>query len=111
MLSHLSFSILNTCSHLFACVERPRTIPDFVVKDCEPTEHGIVVCHHLCWSLIEEVPTELTVDLAFLIAVVFNILLFPHDYVAWVDIPACSLLSRVIADVIHYEADHVLTSS
>ena len=92
------------------CVERPRTILDYVVLDSEPTEHGIVVSHHLCWSLIEEVPTELSVDLAFFVGVVINILLLSHYYVTWVDISACSLLSRVRADVIHYEAGHVLTS-
>ena len=104
--SHLSVSILNTSSHSFP-VEH-WSIPDCVVLDCKPTDHGIVVSHHLCWSLIKEVPTELTVDLAFLMGVVINILSFSHYYVAWVDIPACSLLSRVFADVIHYEADHVL---
>ena len=48
-------------------------------------------------------------DLAFATSVVFNILTFSHQNVAWVDVPACLLLCRVIADVVDYEAGDVLT--
>ena len=107
----LSPSISNTCSHITTTVERGRIELDLAVHDCEPTDHGIPVLCHLCWSLIEEVPTELTVDLAFLIGVVINILNFLHQNVAWVDVPACSFLSFVSTDVVHYEADDFLTLS
>ena len=100
-------AISNTYSIIRAWVECRTTSLDLWAYDREPTEHG-TLCYQFCWFAFEEVLTEHSVDLAFITMVVGNILSTSHQNVAWVDVPACSLLCWVIAHVVHYDANHVL---